>query len=182
MTENIFNYYNRIINQNADCQAQSHQRHIIQRKAHNLHHKEGGDNRRRNTQTADNSRTEIAQEKICYQKRQKAAEKNRIPDIRNVIADIIRLVAYLINDNIRRQIAVLQLLHLGIDIIGNINSIGFGLLAHKGHNARNTIGTSKGILILPGIKHIGNFTDINRTAIMISNNYLLNIIDIVILA
>ena len=62
MAENIFNYYNRIINQNADCQAQSHQRHIIQCKAHNLHHKEGGDNRRRNTQAADNSRTEIAQE------------------------------------------------------------------------------------------------------------------------
>ena len=62
MTENIFNYYNRIVNQNANCQAQSHQRHIIQRKAHNLHHEEGGDNRRRNTKAADNCCTEIAQE------------------------------------------------------------------------------------------------------------------------
>ena len=77
---------------------------------------------------------------------------------------------------------MLQLLHLGIDIIGNINSIGFGLLAHKGHNARNTVSTGKGILILPGIKHIGNFTDINRTAGMISNYHLLDIINIVILA
>ena len=182
MTENIFNYYNRIINQNADCQAQSHQRHIIQRKAHNLHHKESSDNRRRNTQTADNSRTEITQEKICYQKRQKTAEKNRIPDIRNVIANIVGLVAHLINDDIGRQIAVLQLLHLGIDIIGNINRISFGLLAHKGHNAGNTVGTGKGILILPGVKNISNFANINRTAVMVGNYHLLDIIDIVILA
>ena len=181
MAENIFNYYNRIINQNADCQAQSHQRHIIQRKAHNLHHKEGSDNRRRNTQTADNSRAEIAQEQICYQKRQKAAEKNRIPDIRNIITDIVGLVAHLINDNIRWKIAVLQLLHLGIDIIGNINRIGFGLLAHKGHNAGNAVGAGKGILILPGVKHIGNLTDINRSAVVISNYHLLDIINIVIL-
>ena len=77
---------------------------------------------------------------------------------------------------------MLQLLHLGIDIIGNINSIGFGLLAHKGHNTGNAVGTGKGILILPGVKNISNLTDINRTAVMVSNYHLLNIINIVILA
>ena len=77
---------------------------------------------------------------------------------------------------------MLQLLHLGIDIIGNINSIGFGLLAHKGHNTGNAVGTGKGILILPGVKNISNLTDINRTTVMIGNYHLLNIINIVILA
>ena len=86
MPENIFNQNDSIVDKDADCQAQSHQRHIIQRKVHRLHQKERGNNGGRYGKAADDRSPKIAQEHISYQKRQKAAEKNRIPDIGNILA------------------------------------------------------------------------------------------------
>ena len=60
MTEDIFYNNNRVIYENADRQAQRHQRHIIQRKVHHTHHEERGNYRGRNTQAADNRRTQVA--------------------------------------------------------------------------------------------------------------------------
>ena len=60
MTEDIFDNNNRIIYENADRQTERHQRHIIQRKVHYTHHEERGNYRGRNTQAADNRRTQVA--------------------------------------------------------------------------------------------------------------------------
>ena len=156
MPENIFNQNDRIVDKDADCQAQSHQRHIIQRKVHRLHQKERGNNGGRYRKTADDRSPKIAQEHISYQKRQKAAEKNSIPDIGNILADISRLIAYDIDLDILRQIIFHHLFHRSVDTVNNIYSIGLRLLPYQDHNAGYFIRTGIGVFVFPAVNNLHN--------------------------
>ena len=92
------------------------------------------------------------------------------------------MVAHLFHRNIGRQIRLAQLLHLFINIIGYVYSIGFRLLAHKGQHAGLAVSAGKGILVLPIVEHISHFTNIHGATIMIGHNHLLNIIHGIILS
>ena len=180
MPENIFDQNDSIVDKDTDCQTQRHERHIIQRKVHRLHQKEGGNDRSRYGQTADDRRPKIAQEHISYQKCQESAKKNGVPDIGNVLADIGRLVADDIDFDILRQVIGYHLFHRSVDAVDNIDCVGFRLLAHQHHNAGDLVGAGISLFIFPAVNNLYNVCQLDRTPILISYDDVFDVVDIFI--
>ena len=68
-------------------------RHVVQREAERLHHREGADDRRRDGERRDDRDAQVADEQEDDERRQQAAEEQVVLDLLERLADEPRLVA-----------------------------------------------------------------------------------------
>ena len=181
MTEDIFDNNDCVVYQNTNCQGQRHQGHIIEGKVQHLHHKEGCHDGSRNTKTAHDGRTEVAQEQVGDQECQEATKKDSVPNVGNVFTNKGGLVTNDTDFNIRRNNALLQFFHSFLNAVNYVNSVSLGLLTHENQYGRFSISRAKSIFVFPIVDYVNNISNVNGFAIFISNYDFLNIVNIFIL-
>src|SRR5262245_13807056 len=100
VAEDVFQNDNRVVNNDADRQRQSQQRHVVERESRDPHQGKRRDDRGRNRQRRDQHRAPVADEEQNDQARQQTAQQQMFFQRRDRRANEQRLIA----DDVDRQI------------------------------------------------------------------------------
>ena len=156
VAEDIFHQDDGVVDEKAHGQRKPHEGHVVQGKAHRLHQKEGGDDGGGDGETADEGRSQIAEEKVGDGKRQKAAKEDGVPDVADVLPDVLGLLGDGIAHDVRGQIVPQDAVKAFIHRIHHRHGIRAGLLSHPHQHRGRAVRAGIGLLLLPAVADGGD--------------------------
>ena len=174
--ENIFYQHDGVVDQEPDGQGQTHERHVIQGKAHNVHEEKRCNNGCRNRQAANDGCPQVAQEHIGDEKSQEPAKEDRVPHVGHVLADVPALVPDDVHLDIRGQVMLHDLFQFFVDHVNDLDRIGTALLADGQHHGRNPVGAGIGLRVFPVVFHVGNFRETDGLPVFVGHNDLFKVV------
>ncbi len=153
--EDVFQHHHRVVDHDAHRQRQGEQRDDVEREAHVLHGREGGDERAGDRHRRDERRPEAAQEQPHDERGEDRAEDQVLFHRVDGGHDELRLVADDLRVPALRELA-LQLLEALLDRFDHLDRVGARLLADLEHHGRLAAHGSDRLSVLDAVLDAGH--------------------------
>ena len=155
VAEDVFEDDDRVVDQDADRQRETHQAHHVQAQAEEVHDAQGGYQAGRDGQDHDECAAEGVQEDEQHQPGEQDGNAQLTGDIVQTVAGEDRRIVGGVNRHARREIG-LQLRQRGLDVVSGRDGVGARLLQDADAQRRLAIGALDVADLLVGVKNSGH--------------------------
>ncbi len=163
MAHDVLAHDDRIVDQQADAQAQRHHRHIVQRKAEHAERNEGCDDRDRQRESRNHGAAPAAEEEKDNQHGQQRAFDDRHLDVVDRALDEVRGRAQQLQLGARRQ-QLADVFGGDLQTVAHLHDVGVLRLEYVEADRRSPVDASDRAALALGIEYFGDLRQQDRRA------------------